>query len=196
MSRAKSCVVKPQDSVGSNDSSSTSHGNSHGNNHANNHGNSHGNNHGSNNSHTHKEHHGLEQVVRSMIRRSHSFSVKSNRTGSELDLPVEQNGSGPVAGGCGGEGGGGVPTKPRFKMKEETKILLKLHVIREKAVTIDGLLEDLRQLTADCQDEVEECGELQDEFVSKTLKIETEVKLARTLVLLLCKHRPLERHFR
>ena len=41
--------------------------------------------------------------------------------------------------------------KPKFKMKETTKILLKLHVIHTKAVSLERHLQELQELTEDCQ---------------------------------------------
>ena len=92
---------------------------------------------------------------------------------------------------------GAFTTKPKFKMKEKTKVMLKLHVIKEKCETVNDLLTDLRQTTFECQDvDWVRNQEMQEEFVNKVLDIDANVKMARKLLLFLCKHRPLQRHYR
>ncbi|TRY64095.1 hypothetical protein TCAL_05756 [Tigriopus californicus] len=92
--------------------------------------------------------------------------------------------------------------KPKFKMKEETKLFLKLHTIHQKAIFIDGLLKELQSLTdscrevsSDCNDNIsEEFSVTEKAFVKTVLDIETEVRILKRLVLFLCRHKCLEKH--
>ncbi len=86
-------------------------------------------------------------------------------------------------------------SKPKFKMKESTKLLVKMHVIRTKAVSLEELLAQLWTLTSECADDEHGDGNSREAFAKKALEIDKEVKLAKKLVLLLCRHRQLERHY-
>ena len=78
--------------------------------------------------------------------------------------------------------------------------MLKLHVIRDKALKLDSLLKELHVVTEDFQeaeDEEERVQEAkQDAFLGKVLEIDSEVKLAKKLMLFLCRHKIMQRHFR
>lgn len=90
--------------------------------------------------------------------------------------------------------------KRKYKMREETKLLLKLHVIRTKAVSLDGRLLELQALTRSCQERAPDeagaaAGRARADFLTKAAEIEHEVRLVKKLVLLLCRHRQLEKHY-
>ena len=147
----------------------------------------------------------------SVIPRSTSMFIP----GAHLPGPV-----GPKRSGSGGDGGGGSGSssrggsergaksggaaadapaaeekRPKFKMREETKLLLKLHVIRTKALSLETKLCELHELTRSCQ-ECEEADErLRAGFLTKVVEIEHEVKLVKKLMLFLCRHKQMERHY-
>lgn len=85
-------------------------------------------------------------------------------------------------------------------MKERTKLLLKLHIIHEKALGVDEMLRELQILTVECQDcpltEEVDLDDAHEAFIQKILDIDGQVKLLIKLMLLLCRHRFLERHER
>jgi hypothetical protein len=114
--------------------------------------------------------------------------------------------------------------KPKNKMKERTKVALKLYIIHQKVLALQTMVKELYDLTEMCREAqdsldrsngnssgiqrhhlsalagvvVGEKGFLeqsQEDFLRKVIEIETEVRLLKKLVLFLCKHRIIEKHF-
>ena len=140
------------------------------------------------------------------FRRCNSFNNSIVSSDNRRTLQIEDRGNRSPSGGKSPSGlrspshyarRGAFTSKPKFKMKEKTKVMLKLHVIKEKCESVNDLLMELRQMTFECQDlDLVRNHEMQEEFVNKVLDVDANVKMARKLLLFLCKHRPLQRHFR
>ncbi len=123
---------------------------------------------------------------------SEESGSSSSRVGSERGV------SGGVAGtaaGAAGMAAGQQQKRPKYKMREETKLLLKLHVIRTKALSLEAKLSELRELTRACQECDEGDERLRTDFLTKVVEIEHEVKLVKKLMLFLCRHKQMERHY-
>ncbi len=115
--------------------------------------------------------------------RSNSFNLRV--TNSEVKIKVEDEKP-------------KTPSKKKKFMKESTRLMLKLHVIRDKAVKLHDLLKELlartEEITGDDR-EADDDEDKQAEFLDKVLEIEAEVKLAKKLMLFLCRHKIMQRHF-
>lgn len=83
----------------------------------------------------------------------------------------------------------------RFKMKESTRLFIKIHIINEKALEVDKLLRTLQELTMVCQEGDAEDPEAESEFKNCVQEIGARVKFMQKMVLSLCRHRFMERHF-
>ena len=119
------------------------------------------------------------------------------------------------------------PAKPKAKIKERTKVALKLYIIQQKVAAVQEMVGQLYDLTEICREAEDNLDEDEDEvlgglafrrhsgippdpvinpkrerleycqanFVQKVMELETEVRMLKKLVLFLCKHRIIEKHY-
>ena len=119
------------------------------------------------------------------------------------------------------------PPKPKAKMKERTKVALKLYIIQQKVAAVQEMMRRLYDLTEICREAEDNLDEDEDEmlgglafrrhsgippdptinpkrerleycqatFLQKVMELETEVRMLKKLVLFLCKHRIIEKHY-
>ena len=119
------------------------------------------------------------------------------------------------------------PPKPKAKMKERTKVALKLYIIQQKVAAVQEMVRHLYDLTEICREAEDNLDEDEDEvlgglafrrhsgippdptinpkrerleycqatFLQKVMDLETEVRMLKKLVLFLCKHRIIEKHY-
>ncbi len=98
--------------------------------------------------------------------------------------------------------------KPKAKLKERTKVALKLYIIQQKVLALQTMVKELFDLTEvcretedaimddeSCEEERARLEECQENFLRKVIDIETEVATVKKLVLFLCKHRIIEKHY-
>ena len=89
---------------------------------------------------------GFRNVVLALTRSS-SFVLPRQTSRADVGFSSKDasNGSATEIGGNSeSPGEGSSRMKGKFKMKDETKLMLKIHIIRDKAVAIDGMLRDLK----------------------------------------------------
>ena len=117
--------------------------------------------------------------------------------------------------------------KPKAKMKERTKVALKLYIIQQKVAAVQEMVRHLYDLTEICREAEDNLDEDEDEvlggmafrrhsgippdplinpkrerleycqanFLQKVMELEAEVRMLKKLVLFLCKHRIIEKHY-